>query len=131
MTTGAALERQSRELDDLLRPGGAMAFFASCLQVRAGEWKPRLAMVEVGDTLPSGRIVAALAIRAQLAVVCVAVASGTLAIQAKVSPIEVLYLDLRLLHGRNVLRRVAARAGNSGVLALQSVPGLCVVELLQ
>jgi hypothetical protein len=88
-------------------------------------------MIKPSDVLPGGRHVAALASFAYLPLVFVLVARGAVAAESEVSPLEIFDQDLGAERCRDVLRIVALRALQSIVAAVQRVPGLTVIEVVE
>ncbi len=87
-------------------------------------------LVELG-ALPRGGVVALQAVGAQAALMVILVAGGARGAETHVGAIQVLGLQNRPLCRGDVLRGVAAAAGGGGVLSVQNVAGLGVVESLR
>lgn len=111
---------------------GAIRMTSSALYrgVQAGERVPGFGVVELsdGDALPVFNVVTLLALRSQPSFVLIGVTGDTSGRQAQISAGRIRDFYCCSLLRRNVRWVVTAVAGNIGVLALQRVPCLLVVE---
>lgn len=102
--------------------------------MRAGQRIARLRVVEVlfvySGSLPVGGRMALHAIGSKSPLMLVFMANGASGREAHPGAIQVLGRERRTRRGGNVLRTVAGAAANAGVLAVEHVPGLRVVESL-
>ena len=105
-----------------------MAHFAGDLDVQARQGVARLGMVKPRGCLPVREIVALRAIGAEPTLVGVFVTGDAVLGKAEPCPGQILDLDCPPLRGGNVAGRVAFVARDLGVLALQRISCLAVIE---
>lgn len=108
--------------------GCRVTFLATHLRVQPREREVRLVVIEFCGGLPIDKIVTLRAGLPQLAAVRVLVTRHAIGGQAKKRKVRVPHLDQRANSSADVRRVVALAAGNAGVLALQRISGLVVVE---
>ena len=123
----AGIERQTN-IARLVVGSRRMALRAGHLRVEAGQRITSLVMVKLRDILPVFKIVALLAILSQAAAMLIFMAVHAIGRDAEKSSGLVSNLDGKHFIGLDVGRGVAAVARESGMLALQVVAGLTVVE---
>ena len=109
---------------------GLVTFFASHLEVQASERIVRFGVVELLGCLPIHKIVAALAVVAELALVNVGVARDAILRESEERTGGILHLDKRANLGSHVRRHVAFLASKPGVFSHQVVARQAMIELL-
>lgn len=125
-----ARKLQAGVLGLLVQTLGQVAFGAVDFGVQSREGILTLGVVEAGDILPPGRVVAGLAILAELALVKVFVARNARLRKPEKTPIQVLLLDQFLPVRLDARCLVAILALDGGMLAIQRIAGLLVVKFL-
>ena len=88
-------------------------------------------MVELLRLLPVGHVMAALAVRSELAFVGVGVACGAVLRKSEIRPSEIRLLNQRPVGRNHMRRRVAFLADDRGVFFHQRISRQLVVELLE
>lgn len=123
-------ERHAREPGRTSRRRGRVAFRARHLLVQSREWESRLAVIDFRRRFPVHEIVAPDAILAELPLVRIIVTGDAIRRQPEVRLPQILHLD-RALHGSlNVRGRVTLIALDRGVLSLETVACLAMIECL-
>ena len=107
-----------------------VALLASHARMLTRQWIAGLRMVKLVRGLPIVETVTARAVLAQLALMPVRVAREAVAGEAQERSVQILDLDGGFHRGRDVRRSVALLTRQAGVLPLQNVAGLAVVESL-
>ena len=130
MTRGAGVKFQAGKLKGMIRTCRVMALVASHLGMKPRERVFRLGVVELLHLFPVGDIVAALAIRSQLAFVEIGVATDAVLRKPQEGRREILLFDQRALGGDDMRGRVAFLAFEGGMFLRQRIPGLAMIELL-
>jgi len=132
MATAARFKRKIPVLDVRFAVSGqrAVAAVARYLFMQAGERVSCVGVIESGRRFPTYETVALGAIRIQLAAMFVGVARGATAGEPEISMVGRLHPDDFPGGWRHVVCRVAAFAGDSGVLAHQRVTGLPMIEVV-
>ena len=95
-----------------------VAFFAGDRYVQTGQWISRLRVIEFLSRLPIRRVMATLAILAQLSFVIVHVARDAFLRQPQVGLAEIFILDQSTFRGCNVCRGVTLLAIHLSVFAI-------------
>lgn len=128
-----ALSKGNPDITGLVVWTGSVAFLAGHLYVQTVQRIFGLGVVELAniDRFPVVEAVTMLAVRSQPAIVLVLVAGCACGRNSKECSVQVFDLDRRSLRWRNMISRVTAIAGQSGVLAFQCVSGLFVIEGLE
>lgn len=103
---------------------------ARYLSMKTGQRVASFRMIELADRdrVPIRKIVTLRAIRSQLSLVLVLMASHTGWGNSKKRAVQVFDFDIGPLRRRDFVRRVAAIAGKSSVFALEQVAGQLVIE---
>lgn len=131
MAVRAFRERHAREPRRASRRRGRVAFRARHLLVQSRERESCLVVIDFRRRFPVHEIVALDAILAELPLVRIIVTGHAIRRQPEVRLPQILHLD-RGLHGSlNVRGRVTLIALDHGVLSLQTVACLAMIECLQ
>ena len=128
---GAGVEFHVLIVNGPARSFGLVALFASYFNVQAGEGITSLGMIEFLGGLPTFDVVAFGAFVAELAFVGIAMAGSAIGGLAEERLGEIFHLNEFPIGGKHVRRSVALFASNIGVLTLQFVAGLQVIEFLE
>lgn len=108
---------------------GLVTFFASHLDVQAGERIARLGVIKFLGRLPIHKIVAALTVVAELAFVNIGVARDAILRESEERAGGILHLDERAHFGKHARRRVTFLARKPGMFSHQVVARQAMIEL--